>query len=83
MQANGFIERNVQTVKNLLQKCEESGNDPHLAMLCLRTTPLDHSTLSPAELLDSRVYQCNFPALTKLTLGCLVGGELNVKLQSR
>ena len=38
-QANGFIERNVQTVKNLLQKCKESGADPHLAMLCLRTTP--------------------------------------------
>ena len=34
-QANGFIERNVQTVKNLLQKCKESGSDPHLAMMCL------------------------------------------------
>ena len=70
-------------VKNLLQKCKESGNDPHLAMLCLRTTPLDHSTLSPAELLNSRVYQSNLPAFTKPTLGSLVGGELNVKLQSR
>ena len=34
-QANGFIERTVQTVKNLLQKCKESGADPHLAMLCM------------------------------------------------
>ena len=32
-QANGFIECNVQTVKNLLQKCKESGADPHLTML--------------------------------------------------
>ena len=49
-QANGFIERSVQTVKNLLQKCKESGADPHLAMSCLRSTPLDHNIASPAEL---------------------------------
>ena len=39
---NGLIERKVQTVKDLLQKCKESGQDPHLAMLCLRSTPLSH-----------------------------------------
>ena len=50
-QANGFIERNVQTVENILQKCKESGADPHLAMLYLRTTPTDHHLPSPAELL--------------------------------
>ena len=52
-------------------------------MLCLRTTPLDDSTLSPADLLNSRVYQSNLQAFTKPTLGSLAGGELNVKLQSR
>ena len=36
-QSNGMSERTVQTVKDLLQKCKESGQDPHLAMLCLRT----------------------------------------------
>lgn len=56
-QANGFIEKSVQTVKNLLQKCKESGADPRLAMLCLRSTPLDHKIASPAEHLNSRVYQ--------------------------
>ena len=61
-QANGFIEQNVQTVKNLMQKCKESGADPYLAMLCLRTTPLDHHLPSPAELLNSRVYQTNLPS---------------------
>lgn len=35
---NDFIERKVQTVKDLLQKCKETGQDPHLAMLCLRST---------------------------------------------
>ena len=64
-QANGFIERNVQTVKNLLQKCNESGADPHLAMLCLRTTPIDYGLPSPAELLNCRVFHSNLPAITK------------------
>ena len=54
-QANGFIERSVQTVKNLLQKCKESGADPHLAILGLHSNPLDHNIASPAELLNSRV----------------------------
>ena len=63
-QANGFIERNVQTVKNLLQKCKESGSDPHLAMLCLRTTPVDHHLPSPAELLNNRMYQSNLPGVS-------------------
>lgn len=82
-QANGFIERNVQTVKNLLQKCKESGADPHLAMLCLRTTPIDHGLPSPAELLNSRVYQSNLPAITKPSLAPIADGDVNVKLQSK
>ena len=47
----------MQTVKNLLQKLVQI-----LISLCycLRSTPLDHSIPSPAELLNSRVYQANF-----------------------
>lgn len=82
-QANGFIERTVQTVKNLLQKCKESGADPHLAMLCLRSTPLDHSIPSPAELLNSRVYQANLPAISKPSLSLSADGDINSKLQTR
>lgn len=82
-QANGFIKRNVETVKNLLQKCKESGADPHLAMLCLRTTPIDHGLPSPAELLNSRVYQSNLPAITKPSLTPIADGDVNVKLQSK
>ena len=81
-QANGFIERNVQTVKNLLQKCKESGSDPHLAMLCLRTTPINHNLPSPAELLNSRTYQSNLPGVTKPAL-FLEHRDINVKLQAR
>ena len=37
--SNGFLERTVQTVKKIFTKAKEGGGDPHLAMLCLRTTP--------------------------------------------
>ena len=81
--ANGFIERAVQTVKGLLQKCKESGSDSHLAMLCLRSTPLDHNIPSPAELLNLRVYQTNLPAISKPSLSLSADGDINAKLQTR
>ena len=82
-QANGFIERTVQTVKSLLQKCKESSSDPYLAMLCLRGIPLDHHIPSPAELLNSRVYQTNLPAISKPSLSLSADGDINAKLQTR
>ena len=60
-QSNGAIERQVQTIKRLFAKCKESGADPHLAMLCLRSTPLDHNTPSPSELLNGRKYRNTLP----------------------
>ena len=73
----------MQTVKGLLQKCKESGSDPHLAMLCLHSTPLDHNIPSPAELLNSRVYQTNLPAISKPSLSLSADGDINAKLQTR
>ena len=60
-QSNGFIERQVQTVKNTLDKAKKSGQDPHMSMLCLRSTPLDSQLPSPAELLYQRKLQANLP----------------------
>ena len=57
--SNGFAERMVQTVKQLFTKVWESGQDPHL--LCLRTTPIDHNTPSPCEILNGRKYRSNLP----------------------
>ena len=71
----------MQTVKDLLQKCKESGQDPHMAMLCLRSTPLSHNLPSPAELLNGRVYQTNLPAVSKPPL--TGNGDTNAKLQAR
>ena len=47
-QSNGFVERSVQTVKNLLGKAEASGQDPYLALLTYRTTPVDSILPSPS-----------------------------------
>ena len=49
-QANGEVERAVQTVKTLLKK----GADPYQALLDYRNTPLEGINLSPAQLLMGR-----------------------------
>ena len=33
--SNGFIERQIQTIKRALIKAKQAGRDPNLAMLCL------------------------------------------------
>jgi len=80
--SNGFIERMVQTVKHIFTKARESGQDPHLAMLCLRTTPIDHYTPPPCELLNRRMYRSNLPvaSVTKIKE---VPGSYNDSLQRR
>ena len=62
-QSNGFIERFIQTVKTTLTKARESQMDPDVAMLCLRTTPIDHSLPSPSELLYARKLMATLPAI--------------------
>ena len=71
----------MQTVKDLLKKCKESGQHPHMAMPCLRSTPLSHDLPSPAELVNGRVYQTNLPAVSKPPFS--VNGDISAKLQVR
>ena len=52
-QSNGESERAVRTIKNILKKCADAKDDPYLAMLNYRTTPLE-SGLSPAEVMLGR-----------------------------
>lgn len=52
-QSNGLAEKAVQIVKHLLKKAAEDGEDPHLAILNYRSTPLEGGK-SPAELLMGR-----------------------------
>ena len=60
-QSNGFIEAMVKTAKNIMEKAEESGSDPHIAMLIYRSTPIRPGQLSPAELLTQRKYRALLP----------------------
>jgi len=63
-QSNGYIERTVQTVKNILKKARQ-GEDPHMALLCLRTTPVTAKLPPPCALLNNRMYKNNMPSVSK------------------
>ena len=60
-QSNGFIKAMIKTVKNIMEKAEESGSDPHLVLLIYRATPLRPGQLSPAELLNQRKCRALLP----------------------
>ena len=47
-QSNGFSERMIQTVKNLLKKAEGAGEDPYIALLNYRATPVYSKLQAPA-----------------------------------
>ena len=40
-QANGLVEKEVQTVKKLLTKAKKDRRDPYLGLLEYRNTPID------------------------------------------
>ena len=60
---HALIERHVQTMKKCMRKCEASGYDFDLALLALRSTPLDSNLPSPAELLSGRRFRTTLPAV--------------------
>ena len=49
-QSNDLVERNVQTIKNLLQKAKEGMKDEQLALLEFRNTPISGLQESPTQL---------------------------------
>ena len=58
--SNGKAEKGVQIVKRLLKKCFEKGEDPNLAVLNYRNTPMDCGR-SPAQLLMNRDLKTRLP----------------------
>ena len=60
-QSNGFIERQIHTVKRTMQKAGDAKIDMAMAMLILRSTPIDSQLPSPAEPLYARKLQANVP----------------------
>lgn len=63
--SNGLAERTVQTAKHLLEKVCRSRQDPYLAILESRNTPVD-GFASPAQLLMSRNLRSTIPSLSQL-----------------
>lgn len=80
-QSNGYIERQVQTVKNTMTKAKKDNMDINKALQCLRATPLDSHLPSPAELLLGRKIQTNLP--TKIRNQSLQKDEIYHRLQIR
>ena len=61
LKSNGLVERNVQTIKQLLKKADESEQDAFLALLEFRNSPISGMEESPAELLMSRKLRTRLP----------------------
>lgn len=50
-QSNGMAERNIGTIKNMFKKIENGNQDPNLALLEYRNTPISNEIKSPNQLL--------------------------------
>lgn len=64
-QSNGFIERHVRTIKAIVLKCLEEGEDMHKAILNLRATPVDSTLPSPAEMMFGKPIATLLPSRTE------------------
>jgi len=65
-QSNGFIERHVQTIKNLFKKAKSDKKDIMLTLLEYRNTPMNCGSPSPAQLLFNRRIGGLMPRIEKL-----------------
>ena len=63
-QGNALAERQIQTLKAMLKKCKQAGEDINLAMLEWRNTPIE-GLGSPAQLLMGRRLQTVLPSTHK------------------
>ena len=62
-EANGLVEKAVQTVKDPLTKAKKYGKDPYISLLEYRNTPVD-GLGSPAQLLMNRRLRSVIPTTT-------------------
>ena len=63
-QSNGQAERAIQTIKKMMLKVYESGEDIDKALLHLRATPVTGTSFSPAELLFNRCIRTDLPSMS-------------------
>ena len=81
-QSNGMSERAIQTIKNLLRKAFEDGNDPYIALVEYRNTAFSGLKESPAQLLTSRMLKSKLPTSASL-LKLRVLAKAQEKLRER
>ena len=62
---HGLIERQVQTIKSLMNKCDGDVTYHSLALLQLRATPKDSRLPSPGKLLQNRQMKTALPAIIR------------------
>ena len=72
-QSNGQAERMIQTIKKLLKKAADSGNDWYTALLQYRNTPISEIDQSPAQLLFNRQLRTKLPVISSSLLSDNVG----------
>ena len=64
--SGGLAERNIQTLKQLLRKADESKQDAFLALLEFRNSPISEMDESTAELLMSKKLRTRLPTSKSL-----------------
>ena len=62
-QCNGKSERFVGIMKKTLHNAYEARESPAIALLCLRTTPIETGLPSPAEMMFGETIQSNLPTV--------------------
>ena len=67
-QSNGKVEKAVQTVKSILKKARDDKQDPYLALLAFRNTPVDDKVGSPVQQLMGRRTKTLLPTTKELLL---------------
>ena len=60
-QSNGFVERQVQTIKKIMKKALDDGKDPFLSLLEFRNTPISNKIPSPNKMLLGKNVRGIFP----------------------
>ena len=65
-QSNGQVERAIQTVKNIIKKCDRAGDDANIGLLNYRNTQIDGVNKSPAQMLFSKRLRSRIPTKTQL-----------------
>ena len=72
-QSNGQAEVYVKISKTILQKPKDANEDPHLAMMAYRTTPVGPNTPNPMELIHGCRSRGNLPLpIAGLITKCIV-----------